>query len=153
MSGGKSCARTPTATATVSLPSLPLVLPITVSAWQTISDRQPKGTAVLVLPSPTSPLRSVYATVARVLREKGKSVKLYSAVVVDVEVERLVSIFTDAVETNLGVGHDRFLLHVGLVLDDPVCVRLVENLFQDDACLGRDHGQHTPPYDMRHRRA
>ncbi len=46
--------------------------------YQALSDRQSKGTAVLVLPSPTSPLRRVYAAVARVLRENGKSVKLYS---------------------------------------------------------------------------
>jgi len=31
-----------------------------------------------VLPAPTSPLRRVYAAVARVLRENGKNVKLYS---------------------------------------------------------------------------
>ena len=48
-------------------------------AYQTLSDCQPKGTAVLVLPSATSPLRRVYAAIALVLREKGKSVKLYSA--------------------------------------------------------------------------
>ncbi len=46
--------------------------------YQALSDRQPKGTAVLVLPSATSPLRRVYAAVARVLRENGKTVKLYS---------------------------------------------------------------------------
>ncbi len=48
--------------------------------YQALSDRQPRGTAVLVLPSPTSPLRRVYAAVARVLRENGKSVKLFSVV-------------------------------------------------------------------------
>jgi hypothetical protein len=47
--------------------------------YQALSDRQPRGTAVLVLPSPTSPLRRVYAAVARMLRENGKNVKLYSA--------------------------------------------------------------------------
>jgi len=47
-------------------------------AYQALTDRQPKGTAVLVLPSPTSPLRRVYAAIARVLRDNGKSVKLYS---------------------------------------------------------------------------
>jgi hypothetical protein len=47
--------------------------------YQALSDRQPNGTAVLVLPSATSPLRRVYAAIARVLRENGKSVKLYSA--------------------------------------------------------------------------
>jgi len=46
--------------------------------YRALSDRQPKGTAVLVLPAPTSPLRRVYAAVARVLRENGKNVKLYS---------------------------------------------------------------------------
>jgi hypothetical protein len=49
------------------------------SAYQTLSDSQPNGTAVMVLPSPTSPLRSVYAAIARVLRAQGKTVKLYSA--------------------------------------------------------------------------
>jgi len=49
------------------------------SAYQALSDRQPRGTAVLVLPSTTSPLRRVYAAVARVLRENGKNVKLYAA--------------------------------------------------------------------------
>ncbi len=49
------------------------------SAYRALSDRQPKGTAVLVLPSPTSPLRRVYAAVARVLRENGRNVKLYPA--------------------------------------------------------------------------
>ncbi len=48
------------------------------SEYQALSDRQPKGTALLVLPSPTSPLRHVYAAVARVLRENGKNVRLYS---------------------------------------------------------------------------
>ncbi len=48
-------------------------------AYRALSDRQPRGTAVLVLPSPTSPLRRVYTALARVLREKGKNVKLYSA--------------------------------------------------------------------------
>jgi len=48
------------------------------SDYQALSDRQPKGTAVLVLPSPASPLRRVCAAVARVLRENGKTVKLYS---------------------------------------------------------------------------
>lgn len=47
--------------------------------YQALSDRQPRGTAVMVLPSSTSPLRRVYAAVARVLRENGKNVKLYSA--------------------------------------------------------------------------
>ncbi len=47
--------------------------------YQALTDRQPKGTAVMVIPSPTSPLRCVYAAVARVLRENGKHVKLYSA--------------------------------------------------------------------------
>ncbi len=46
--------------------------------YRALCDRQPKGTAVLVLPSPTSPLRRVYAAIARVLRDNGKSVKLYS---------------------------------------------------------------------------
>jgi hypothetical protein len=48
------------------------------SEYQALSDRQPRGTAVLVLPSATSPLRRIYAAVARVLRENGKRVKLYA---------------------------------------------------------------------------
>ncbi len=47
-------------------------------SYRALTGRQPKGTAVLVLPSATSPLRRVYAAVARVLRENGKTVKLYS---------------------------------------------------------------------------
>lgn len=49
------------------------------SAYQTLSDSQPKGTAVMVLPSPTSSLKRVYSAIARVLRDQGKTVKLYSA--------------------------------------------------------------------------
>jgi hypothetical protein len=49
------------------------------SEYRALSDRQPKGTAVLVLPSPTSRLRCVYAVIIHVLREKGKNVKLYAA--------------------------------------------------------------------------
>jgi len=49
------------------------------SAYQTLSDSQPNGTAVMVLPSPTSSLRRVYATIVRVLRDQGKTVKVYSA--------------------------------------------------------------------------
>ncbi len=49
------------------------------SKYQALCDREPKGTAVLVLPPPASPLRHVYAAVARVLRESGKNVKLYCA--------------------------------------------------------------------------
>lgn len=48
------------------------------SAYQTLSDSQPEGTAVMVLPSPSSPLRGVYAAIARVLKGRGKTVKLYS---------------------------------------------------------------------------
>lgn len=48
------------------------------SAYRALTDRPPKGTAVLVLPSPTSPLRRVYAALARVLNAEGKHVKLYS---------------------------------------------------------------------------
>jgi len=48
------------------------------SAYQALTDRQPRGTAVMVLPSPTSSLRQVYKAIARVLREQGKTVKLYS---------------------------------------------------------------------------
>ncbi len=33
----------------------------------------------MVMPSPTSPLRRVYRAIARVLKERGKIVKLYSA--------------------------------------------------------------------------
>jgi flavorubredoxin len=47
--------------------------------YQALTNRQPKGTAVMVLPAPTSPLRRVYAAVARALRENGKTVRLYSA--------------------------------------------------------------------------
>jgi len=47
------------------------------SAYQALADRQPNGTAVMVLPSPTSSLRQVYKAIARVLREQGKTVKLY----------------------------------------------------------------------------
>jgi len=47
-------------------------------AYRALTDRQPKGTAVLVLPSPSSPLRSVYGAIARILRENGKRVKVYS---------------------------------------------------------------------------
>jgi len=39
------------------------------TAYQALTDRQPKGTAVLVLPSPSSPLRSVYGAIAHVLTE------------------------------------------------------------------------------------
>lgn len=49
-----------------------------IAQWQTFTDKQPKGTAVMVMPSPTSPLRRVYRAVARVLKERGKQVKLYS---------------------------------------------------------------------------
>jgi flavorubredoxin len=49
------------------------------SAYRALTDRQPKGTAVLVLPSPTSSLRSAYAAIARALKAQGKTVKLYSA--------------------------------------------------------------------------
>ncbi len=47
------------------------------STYQALTDRQPKGTAVMVLPSLTSSLRQVYKAIARVLREQGKTVKLY----------------------------------------------------------------------------
>lgn len=46
--------------------------------WQAFTDRQPKGTAVMVMPSPTSSLRRVYSAVARVLKDQGKQVKVYS---------------------------------------------------------------------------
>jgi len=48
-------------------------------AYQALTDRQPRGTAVMVLPSPTSPLRRVYTAVARVLSDDGKNVHLYRA--------------------------------------------------------------------------
>ncbi len=48
--------------------------------YRALCDRQPRGTAVLVLPASASPLRRVYAAVARVLRENGRNVKLYSVV-------------------------------------------------------------------------
>ncbi len=47
--------------------------------YRALCDGQPRGTAVLVLPSSASSLRRVYAAVARVLREKGKRMKVYSA--------------------------------------------------------------------------
>ncbi len=46
--------------------------------YRALCDRQPRGTAVLVLPASASALRRVYAAVARVLRENGKNVKLYT---------------------------------------------------------------------------
>ncbi len=46
------------------------------SAYQALTDRQPKGTAVLVLPSPNSPLRGVYAAVARVMEANGRRVTM-----------------------------------------------------------------------------
>ncbi len=48
------------------------------SAYQALTDRQPKGTAVLVLPSPTSPLRRVYVSIAHTLRLNGMKVKVYA---------------------------------------------------------------------------
>jgi hypothetical protein len=50
-----------------------------ISEWQQFTDEQPRGTAVMVMPSPISPLRRVYRAVARVLKERGKTVKYYSA--------------------------------------------------------------------------
>lgn len=50
-----------------------------IAIWQSLTDRQPRGTAVMVLPAPNSPLRRVYGALARVLRAQGKTVKLYSA--------------------------------------------------------------------------
>lgn len=57
----------------------PASLLMDISFFQAIVERQPDGTAVLVLPSPTPPLRRVYTAVARVLGENGKNVKLYRA--------------------------------------------------------------------------
>lgn len=48
----------------------------TIADWQRFTDRQPQETAVMVMPSPTSPLRRVYHAVARVLKERGTTVKL-----------------------------------------------------------------------------
>lgn len=48
------------------------------SEYQALSDSQPNGTAVMVLPSPTSSLRRVYAAIARVLKEQGKAVMVYT---------------------------------------------------------------------------
>jgi hypothetical protein len=48
------------------------------SAYQTLSDSQPNGTAVMVLPSPSSSLRRVYAAIARSLKDQGKTVRVYS---------------------------------------------------------------------------
>ena len=47
--------------------------------YRALCDRQPKGTAILVLPTAASPLRRVYAAVARVPRENGKHVRVYAA--------------------------------------------------------------------------
>lgn len=49
------------------------------SNFQAIADGQPAGTAVLVLPSAASPLRHIYNAIARVLKERGKTIRLYSA--------------------------------------------------------------------------
>ncbi len=48
------------------------------STYQALTDRQLKGTAVLVLPSATSPLRRVYIAIAGVFRENGKRVQIYT---------------------------------------------------------------------------
>jgi len=48
------------------------------SAYRALTDRQPKGTAVMVLPSPSSSLRSIYGAIAHVLRVSGRQVKVYS---------------------------------------------------------------------------
>jgi len=49
-----------------------------IATWQMLTDQQPRGTAVMVMPSPSSPLRRVYSAVARCLKEQGKTVELYS---------------------------------------------------------------------------
>ena len=49
------------------------------SKYQTLSDRQPRGTALLVLPSSTTPLRSAYSAIAQALKEQGMTVRFYSA--------------------------------------------------------------------------
>ncbi len=56
---------------------VPVSLLPDLSAYQALSDRQPKGTAVMVLPSQTSPLRKVYVAVARVLQTNGMDVRLF----------------------------------------------------------------------------
>jgi len=48
------------------------------SAYQALTDRQPKETAVLVLPSSTSPLRRVYVSIAHTLRSNRMKVKVYA---------------------------------------------------------------------------
>jgi hypothetical protein len=48
------------------------------SAYQALTDRQRKGTAVLVLPSSSSPLKRVYVAIACVLKSDGRRVRLYS---------------------------------------------------------------------------
>lgn len=48
------------------------------SAYRALTDRQPKGTAIMVLPSPSSALRRVYAAVARAFRDSGRNVKIYT---------------------------------------------------------------------------
>jgi len=49
------------------------------SKYQALSDRQPRGTAVLVLPSSTSPLRRAYSAIAQAFKEQGMTVRFYSA--------------------------------------------------------------------------
>jgi hypothetical protein len=51
-----------------------------IGTWQACTHRQPRGTAIMVLPSPTSRLRRVYRAVARVLRAQGKRVIVFASV-------------------------------------------------------------------------
>ncbi len=50
-----------------------------IADWQAFTDQQPEGTAVMVMPSPASPLRGAYRAIARVLQTHGRIIKLYSA--------------------------------------------------------------------------
>jgi len=50
-----------------------------IADWQRFANEQPSGTAVMVMPSPASPLQCVYGAIAAVLRERGKVVKFYAA--------------------------------------------------------------------------
>ncbi len=48
------------------------------STFHALADRQPAGTAVSVLPSPTSPTRRVYVTIARLLRANGQNINFFA---------------------------------------------------------------------------
>ena len=57
---------------------VPASLLMDMSDFQAIADRQPAGTAVMVLPSSTSSLRRVYAAIAQVRKVQGKATKLFT---------------------------------------------------------------------------